>query len=127
MKELARLWPKAINQPVVVLHPMLFVAQQPVVKSDQFRGEMMRFFDSAHHADGVRFTFHKTFDPRNDRRRRRAMTAAGVRRDDENFWSVGVHLVAQTNSLRYAFTAIPSGCSSTCDVSARAAFFISRS
>src|SRR5207248_2211246 len=100
MKELARLWPKAINQPVVVLHPMLFVAQQPVVKSDQFRGEMMRFFDSAHHADGVRFTFHKAFDPRNDRRRRRAMTAAGVRRDDENFWSVGVHLVAQAVSLR---------------------------
>src|SRR5207249_9834172 len=34
MKELARLWPKAINQPVVVLHPVLFVAQQPVVNGD---------------------------------------------------------------------------------------------
>src|ERR1041384_5971148 len=88
MKELARLWPKAINQPVVILHPVLFVAQQPVVNGNQFGGEMMRFFDSAHHAYGVRFAFHKTFDPRNDRRRRRAMTAAGVRRDNEDFWSL---------------------------------------
>jgi len=48
---------------------MLLVSQQPVVERDQFGSEMMRFFDRAHDPHGVRFTFDKALDARDDRRR----------------------------------------------------------
>src|ERR1041385_4062712 len=88
MKELARLGTKAIDQPVVILHPMLLVTQQPVVNRHQPGGEMMRFLDRANHAHGVRFTLYETLNAGHDRRGRRAVTTAGVGRDDEDFWSL---------------------------------------
>src|SRR6266478_2673264 len=93
MKELARLWPEAIDQPIVILHPMLLVSQQPVVERDQLGGEMMRFFDRAHDPHCVRFTFNKALDARNDRRRCRTVSATGIGRDDQNLWRVWIHAI----------------------------------
>src|SRR5437588_6427575 len=78
MKELARLWPEAIDEPVVILHPVLLISQQPVVERDELGGEMMRFFDRADDPHRVRFTFDEAFDARNDRRRCRTVSTAGI-------------------------------------------------
>src|SRR5437773_12141852 len=92
MKELERLWPETVNQPVVVLHPVLFISQQPVVDGHHYSREVMRLFDGPHHANSIRFTFDEALDAGHDRRGRGAVTTAGVGRDDEDFWTVRVHL-----------------------------------
>src|SRR5262249_49911299 len=95
----------------------------------------MRLFDGPHHANGVRFAFDEAFDAGHDRRSCGPVATARVGRDDEDFGTLRVHRAklmqaashTQTDSLRYTFTAIPAGCSSTLVSSSRAAFFISRS
>src|SRR5262245_2352499 len=92
MKKLERLWPEAVYQPVVILHPVLLVAQQPVVDSHQPGREVVRFFYRAHDANRIGLALHETFDAGHDRRRRRTMAAACVGRDDEDFRTRLVHL-----------------------------------
>src|ERR1043165_5252770 len=86
VKKLARVRADAIDDPVVVLHPLLAIAQQPVVKTNEFVGEMMRFFDGAHHANRVRLAVEKLLHAGNDRGRGRAMSATGVGGDDKDLW-----------------------------------------
>ena len=45
MKKFAGLWPEAIDGPIEVLHPMLLVTQQPVVKPHQSLGNRRGLFD----------------------------------------------------------------------------------
>src|SRR5205809_829376 len=118
MKELEGLGTKAIDQPIVILHPVLLVTQQPVVNRYQLGGEMMRLFDGADDANRVRFALHKTLNAGHDRRGRGTMATSGIGRDDEDFRIVGFHRASETK---------PSGCSSICFSKPRAAFFISRS
>src|SRR6185369_1379120 len=59
MKKLARLGTNTIQDPVVILYPVLAVAQQPVVKTDQLVGEMMRLLNRAHHANRIRLAVEK--------------------------------------------------------------------
>src|SRR5215813_2869199 len=88
IEELAGVGTKSINQPVVILHPVLLVSQQPVVDGNELGSEMMRFFDGADDANSIRLALDEAFDARHNRRRRGTMTAAGVGRNDENFRSV---------------------------------------
>src|ERR1051325_1924736 len=102
MKELAGLRTKAIDQPVVILHPVLLVSQQPVVDRHQLGREVMRFLDGPDDAHRVRFTLHKTLYASHDGRGRGAMAAARVGRDDENFWIDGFHVRTACGSGRLA-------------------------
>ena len=45
----------------------------------------MRLLNRTHDPDRIRLTFEKLLHTRDDRRRGGAMSAAGVRRDDQNF------------------------------------------
>ena len=91
MKELARFRSKAVDGPVKILHPMLLVTQQPVVETNQPVGDRRRFFHRAHHANRIRFAFDEALNAGHDRGCGRAMTAAGIGRNDQNLRSVGVH------------------------------------
>src|SRR5687767_12204702 len=82
MKKLARIRTDAVDDPVVILHPVLTVAQDPVVQPHQLVSEMMRFFDRAHDSHRIRFAVEKLLHAGNDRSGRGAMSTAGVRRDD---------------------------------------------
>src|SRR6185436_8599331 len=86
VKKLARLRSKPIYEPVVILHPVLPVTQNPVVQTHQLRAEMVRLFNRTHDPDRIRLTFEKLLHTGDDRCRGGAMSAAGVRRDDQNFW-----------------------------------------
>src|SRR6476620_1968678 len=97
VEELSGIRAKAIDEPIIVLHPMLFVSQQPVVDSHHLCGQMMRLFHRANGSDRVRLAFHKAFDAGHNRRCRRSMSAARVGRDDEDFWTVWVHYESRCN------------------------------
>src|SRR5690348_12653667 len=84
VKKLARVWTNAIDDPVVILHPVLPVAQQPVVKTDQLVREMMRLLDRTHDANRIRLTVEKLLHTGNDRSRSGTMPAACVGRDDQD-------------------------------------------
>src|SRR6185369_2908902 len=84
IKKPARLGPDVIHAPIEILHPVLSVAQYPVVQTHELRAQMMRLLDSAHDPDRIRLTFEKLLHTRDDGSRRRAMSAAGVRRDDQD-------------------------------------------
>src|ERR1043165_3175889 len=85
MKKLARLSTKSIYEPVVILHPVLPVTQDPVVQTHQLRAEMMRLFNRTHYPDRIRLAFEKLLHTGDDRRRSGAMSATSVRRDDQYF------------------------------------------
>lgn len=78
LEKLSRLGPNAVNSPVHVLHPMLFISQQPVINVHQFRRDRMRFFNRTDHANSVRLSFKKLLHTGDNRRRGRAMAASGV-------------------------------------------------
>src|SRR2546425_7912664 len=79
MEKLPRLWPEPVHAPVKILHPMLPVAQNPIVEPDHFRCDCMGLFNCSDHANSVRLTLEKLLYAGHDRRRRRAMAAARVR------------------------------------------------
>src|SRR5437899_9574 len=54
MKEFARLRAETIDGPVEVLHPMLFVAQNPVVQINELCADMMGFFNCTYDTNRVR-------------------------------------------------------------------------
>jgi hypothetical protein len=85
VEELARLGADAVDEPVEVLHPVLPVPQHPVVALHHLRRQVVRLLDGAHHADGVGVSLEELLHPGDDGRRRRAVTAARVGRDDEDF------------------------------------------
>src|ERR1051326_1077029 len=101
VKEFTCVWAESIDEPVVVLHPMLLVTQQPVVDGDELCCKMMRLFDRANRPNRVRLALHKRLNPRHDRRRRRAMTAAGIGGDDQDFRCVRIHSVGTTCASRW--------------------------
>src|SRR5215510_11140929 len=84
MKELARIRTDAVDEPVVILHPVLTIAQDPVVQPYQFIGEVMRLLNRANYAHRIRFTIKKLLHTRDNRRRRGPMPAAGVGGDDQD-------------------------------------------
>src|SRR6476646_4703415 len=87
MKKLARVWTNAIDDPVVILHPVLAIAQDPVVKTDQLVREMMRFLNGTHDANRVRLAVQKLLHSRHDRGRGGAMSATRIGRDDQYLWN----------------------------------------
>src|SRR5713226_9416755 len=99
MKELARLGPETVDGPEIVFHPMLLVAQKPVVEAYKSGGNRRRLFDGAHDPNRVRLAFDKVLNARHDRRRRRAMATAGIRRDDQNFRCVRIHQLAPISGV----------------------------
>src|SRR5580765_7111252 len=78
MKKLTRVWTNAIDDPVVILHPVLAITQNPVVETNELIGEMMRFLDGAHDANRVGFAVQKLLHSRDNRGRGGAMSATGV-------------------------------------------------
>src|ERR1051325_1427062 len=92
MKEFARLGAKAIDHPIQILHPVLAIAQQPVVETDQLCRDLVRLFHGFNDAHRIRLTLEKLLDTGNDRSRSRAMAAAGVRRHDRDF-RVALHVL----------------------------------
>src|ERR1043165_819637 len=91
IKKRARLRPDVIYEPVVILHPVLLVTQDPVIQPHQLRAEVMRFFNRAHDPDRIRFAVKKLLHTRNDRGRSRTMPTARVRRNDQNLWYALLH------------------------------------
>src|ERR1700694_2277787 len=88
MEELAGLGPEAIDSPEIIFHPVLLVPQQPIVKRDHLRRDVMRFFDCTHDANRIGLAGDNTLHASHDCRRRRAMATAGIRRDNQDFWSL---------------------------------------
>src|ERR1051325_3874851 len=86
MKKPARLRTDEVDEPVVILHPVLPVAQYPVIQTHQLRAEVMRLLNRAHDSDRIRFAIEKFLHSRDDCRRRGPMSTARVRRDDQNLW-----------------------------------------
>src|SRR5690242_79922 len=83
VEKLTRVWTNAVDDPVVILHPVLAVAENPVVETNQFVSEVMRFLDGAHDTNCVRLAVQKLLHSRDNRRCGRAMPAARVGRDDQ--------------------------------------------
>src|SRR5260370_4913972 len=100
LKELALLRPKAIDGPVVILHPVLLVSQDPVIQANQLSTEVVRFFDRADDSNRVGFSLEKTVNPGHDCRRRRPMAPARVGRDNQNLRPLrrSAHLPLNSNS-----------------------------
>ena len=82
MKEFARLRTKTIDGPVEVLHPMLFVAQDPVVEINELCADVMGFFNCAHDTNRVRLALEEILDASDNRRGRRSMATARVGRNN---------------------------------------------
>src|ERR1043166_8885508 len=91
VEEFAPFGPKAIDGPIKVFHPGLFVAKDPVIDRNQSGGDVMGFFDGADRPNSVRLAFHKTLNAGDDGRSRRTMSASGIGGDDQNFRNVGIH------------------------------------
>ena len=85
MKELSCLWSDVIDQPVEVLHPVLPIREDPVVKTDQTRRKMVRLLNRPYHTNCIRFAFQKLLNTSNDGCRCGPVSATGIRRDDQNF------------------------------------------
>src|SRR5256714_15187190 len=85
IEEPTRLWPQAVDAPEEVLHPVLLVPQNPVVDGDHLSGQVVRLFDRAHDANRVRVALPKLLHTGHDRGGGRAVAAARVGRDDQNF------------------------------------------
>ena len=90
MKELASFRTNMIDRPIEILHPVLPIAQYPVVKSNEPRSEVMRLFYGPYDTNGVRLTLQEFLNARHDCRGRRAMAAAGIGRKNQNLRSVGI-------------------------------------
>ena len=120
MKKLARLRPDVVHAPVEILHPVLPVAQYPVVQPHQLRAEMMRLLNCAHDPDRIRLTIKKLLHTRDNRRRSGTMPATSVRRDDQDLRDASAACALNSN---------PRTGSPECSVFSTAlrAFFISRS
>ena len=82
LEELACLRTQLVDNPVQVFHPVLPIAQQPVVESDKTCGEMVGLFDGANYSHSVRLALEKPLHPGNNRRSRRTMAATRVGRND---------------------------------------------
>ncbi len=78
VKKFAGFRAKTIYRPVNVFHPMLAIAQNPIVNIDQFPRKLMRFFGGFDDANGDGFPFPKFIQTFAQSLRRRAMTAACV-------------------------------------------------
>src|SRR4029078_3520096 len=92
MKKSARLRPYLVHCPIKVLHPALLVTQYPVVQIYQLFRDVVRFLDGLDDPDRDRSRLQKSLRTDNKGLRGRAMPAAGVRGNDQNFWGVGLHL-----------------------------------
>src|SRR6266550_3510023 len=82
LKELASFRAKAVDAPVEILHPVLPVTQQPVVKVNQLSCYRVGFFDRFYNSHCVRLTIEELLHAGNNRRRSGTMSATGVGRDD---------------------------------------------
>jgi hypothetical protein len=78
LEKLARLGTNFVHHPVEIFHPMLPVAQDPVVNIDEFFGNVMRFFDGFDGADGKRFACPEFLQTGGNSDRCRAVSAAGI-------------------------------------------------
>ena len=85
IEEFARFGAKTVDRPEEILHPVLPVTEHPVVDAHQPRRDRMRLFNRAHDAHGIRVSREELLQARRNRHRRRAMPAARVGRDDQNF------------------------------------------
>jgi hypothetical protein len=78
MKELSRFGANSIHHPVKILHPVLLVAQHPVVEVHQPGGQVGRLLDSPDYPDSVRLALKKFLHTVNNRGSSRAMAAASI-------------------------------------------------
>src|SRR6185295_7045542 len=115
MKKLSRLRTKAVHRPIDILHPGLPVSEYPIVDTNHLGGDGMRLFYGTNNANCIRLTLKKLVHAGHNRSGRRAMPAAGVGRDDQNFWSPLRHFFLRfeisnfrSQNILYAPTAIPS-------------------
>src|SRR5215203_3109754 len=81
MKKLASLRSDVVHAPVKILHPVLTIAKNPVVKTHQLSRQMVRFFNRTNDPNRVRFTVQKPLHSCNNRGSSRAMSATRVRRN----------------------------------------------
>src|SRR5829696_1870512 len=84
MKKLTRIRANAVYEPIVILHPLLPVTQDPVVQTHHFLSKMVRFLYRPHDPDGIRLTVKKLLQTSDNRRGRGAMPTARIRRDDQD-------------------------------------------
>src|SRR2546421_11924540 len=79
MEEFSCFWSEPVNKPVKIFHPMLPVSQQPIVEPNHLRSNCVRLLHCPHNTHRIRLTLKKSLYSRDDRCRRRAVSAACVR------------------------------------------------
>lgn len=78
VKELTRLRPYLIDNPIQILHPMLFVFERPIINANEFIRDMMRFLDAFYDLHHRRLALPKLVKSIRNRLRRRPMASPGV-------------------------------------------------